>query len=71
MNKKTAKTVIAPSGKGWLQKLKQVASVLSYTANIILTAPLKIPVKIVAAIKYLAVLAGLIQGVALDSKTDE
>ena len=70
MNKKTT-TVTQPSGKGWLQKVKQVASVVSHAANIILTAPLKIPTKVSAAVKYLVLLAGLIQSVEMEAKTDE
>jgi len=69
MNKKSTQVVTTPSGKGWLQKVKQVASVVSHAANIILTAPLKIPEKIAAAIKYLALLAGLIQ--AVETETNE
>ena len=69
MKKKTT-TVTQPSGKSWLQKVKQVANVVGHTANIILTAPLKLPIKIAAAVKYLAILAGLIQAVELEQKTD-
>lgn len=71
MKKKTAQAVTTPSGKGWLQKLKQVASVVSHAASIVLTAPLKMPSKIVAAVKYVALLAGLIQAVEMEAKTDE
>lgn len=71
MNKKTIQTVTQPSGKGWLQKVKQIANVVSHAANIILTAPLKLPVKIAAAVKYLAMLAGFIQAVEVEAKADE
>lgn len=62
--------VDSASGKGWLHQVKKVARVVGHAANVILTAPLKLPAKMAAAVKYLAVLAGLIEAVEMETKTD-
>ena len=62
--------VDSASGKGWLQQVKKVARVVGHAANVILTAPLKLPVKIAATVKYLAVLAGIIEAVEVETKAD-
>lgn len=69
--KKTDEMERSASGKSWLPKLKKVASVVSRTASMILTAPLQLPAKIVAAVKYLALLSGLVQAIDTDTQADE
>ncbi len=59
------------SGKGWLQQVKKVARVVGHAANVILTAPLKLPEKIAATVKYLALLAGIIEAVETEAKANE
>jgi len=71
LSKKVNQQLASTSGKSWLSKIKQVAGVVSHTTQFILAAPLKLPAKIVAAVKYIGLLSGLVQTIELEAVANE
>lgn len=61
--------VVESSGKGWLQLVKRGARIALKASAVLLAAPVKLPLKLLVALKYLAVIAGILQ--ATDRKEDE
>ena len=55
--------VARPSGKGWLQSLKKVVTVVGSTAGLILAAPLKLPQKVLSIAQYIALAAGIAKAI--------
>ena len=62
MKKVKKETKVAkPTGKGWLQTTKKIVVGIGNVAEVILTVPLKLPLKVLQVIKYIAVIAGIVQ----------
>lgn len=61
MKKKQEEVVTVPSGKGWLKVVKKGLKIVGSAAAVILTAPVKLPNKLLEVAKYLALLGGIIK----------
>ena len=70
MKHKLAENVIRPSGKGWLQIIKRGIGIAGSAAGVLLTAPLRLPSKILNVARYIALIAGIVKATA-KTETDE
>jgi hypothetical protein len=61
LKKKESTGEIAPSGKGFLPKIRKVASIVGRVSYLLLALPFKLPVKLLQAAKYVGMVAGVVQ----------
>lgn len=71
MQEKSNQDAQGLSGKGWWRKVIKTANIVAGVAEVVVAAPLKLPLKLLLAIRSLAVIANLFQVVEKEAKPDE
>ena len=71
MQQKTVDQAKGLSGKGWMRKILKTADIIIGVAEVLVAGPLKLPLKLFQAVRYLNVIANVVKVVGKEADPDE